>query len=102
MDEAALCSADVRAAVLARDNSTCRICGVWQQRPALHHIQYRSGGGEDTVDNLITVCWLPGTNNCHANRAHADKRTWQPILQQLVHTPGVTGFQLLRWAAAWS
>jgi 5-methylcytosine-specific restriction endonuclease McrA len=25
-----------------------------------HHIKYKSAGGEDTLDNLVTLCW-----KCH-------------------------------------
>jgi 5-methylcytosine-specific restriction endonuclease McrA len=96
-EESALTPPEIRAAVLERDGRCCRICGAWQASPALHHIQYRSGGGADTVANLITLCWLPGSADCHLRRAHANKRLWQPILEQLVLTPGVTGLQWLRW-----
>ena len=97
MDEAVGARAAVRAAVLERDHSSCRICGCYLRAPALHHIAYRSAGGADTELNLITLCWTPGTPDCHLRRAHADKGRWRPILEQLVRRPGVTGLQLVRW-----
>ncbi len=44
----------VRAAVRKRDGGKCRCCG----KPGfdLHHIVYRSRGGKDTEDNLVTTC----------------------------------------------
>ena len=95
--EDALTPTGVRAAVNARDGFHCRICGVFEDRNALHHIEFRSGGGADTVANLITLCWLPWQPDCHLQRAHRRKRFWQPILRELVATPGITGLQLVRW-----
>ena len=87
----------VRREVIERDSSTCRVCGRYVEHPALHHIVYRSHGGPDTPDNLIVVGWLPG-HDCHLPVVHANKRLWTPVLQQLIVTPGVTGYQLLRWS----
>ena len=44
----------VRAAVRRRDGGKCRACG----KPGFetHHIIYRSHGGRDTEDNLVTTC----------------------------------------------
>ncbi len=96
--------AGLRAEVDARDNLHCRVCGKYlEQARALHHIHYggsRQGTGgrrDHTLNNLITVCWMwPG--NCH-DLVHANKRLWQPVLDRLVVTPGVTGMQLRRWEA---
>ena len=51
---------DLSGAVYARDNYKCRYCG---DRNGLHphHIVFKSHGGPDTLENLITLCaW-----NCH-------------------------------------
>lgn len=88
---------DVRAAVIARDGSCCRVCGRFVEYPALHHIEYRSEGGLDIEENLVVVGWSPG-HDCHLGIAHANKRLWQPILKIAAVTPGVTAFQLHRWA----
>ena len=88
--------ANVREAVLLRDAHTCRVCGRHTEQPALHHIEYRSEGGPNTIDNLITIGWLPG-HDCHLSVVHANKKLWQPILKQIVHMPGVTAYQVRRW-----
>lgn len=49
-----------REAVLNRDNYTCQICGKRHTRLEVHHIIYRSQGGTDNEDNLITLC-----EDCH-------------------------------------
>lgn len=52
--------------VLLRDNYTCQSCGVFTQNDP-HHIIFRSQGGSDTEENLITLCV-----RCHA-KAHGVK-----------------------------
>lgn len=42
-------------AVLTRDGWKCRNCG-FRQTLHVHHVRYRSHGGEDDVPNLITIC----------------------------------------------
>lgn len=52
--------------VSARDNYQCQVCKKKNQRVLqTHHILYRSNGGTDRADNLITVC-----TNCHTHQAH--------------------------------
>jgi 5-methylcytosine-specific restriction endonuclease McrA len=57
-------SAKVRLACYRRDGFACRHCN---RRAGLHphHILHKGRGGEDTVDNLVTLCW-----KCHG--AHHD------------------------------
>lgn len=60
----------VRVAVLKRDDFKCTKCGWDHSTPKsnadprhmleLHHIKHHKDGGENTVDNLITLC-----NVCH-------------------------------------
>jgi 5-methylcytosine-specific restriction endonuclease McrA len=45
--------------VLKRDGNTCQHCGCYTESPP-HHVVYRSQGGNDTDDNLTTLCW-----RCH-------------------------------------
>lgn len=52
--------ANAKAACLNRDNYTCRCCKTKKGTLHAHHIVYRSNGGSDTLDNLITLC-----ENCH-------------------------------------
>ena len=47
---------NVKSAVLNRDNYTCQICGEKDTRLEVHHIQFRSKGGSNRMDNLVTLC----------------------------------------------
>lgn len=86
----------VRAAVVARDEGTCRVCGTWVgDEGALHHIEYRSQGGQHTVENLVTVHWMYAPR-CH-ERVHSQKALWQPILLETVKHDGMNAMQLRRW-----
>ena len=49
-----------REAVLHRDNYTCQCCGKKNCRLEVHHIKFRSNGGTDDEENLITLC-----EDCH-------------------------------------
>lgn len=51
---------NVKLAILNRDNYTCQICGEKDTRLEIHHIQYRSKGGSNRMDNLVTLC-----QECH-------------------------------------
>ena len=54
--------ADTKARVLHRDGYTCQCCKGRRKDAKLevHHIVYRSNGGSDDADNLITLC-----HTCH-------------------------------------
>lgn len=57
---------DERYFVFARDNYTCQVCGKSKDKILrTHHIIYRSNGGTNRVDNLITVC-----ADCHTSANH--------------------------------
>ncbi len=56
---------DVRYFVFARDNYICQVCGSKDKILQTHHIKYRSNGGSDKADNLITVCV-----DCHTHANH--------------------------------
>ncbi len=56
---------DVRYFVFARDEYTCQVCKKKNKILHTHHIVYRSEGGTDRADNLITVC-----TDCHTNENH--------------------------------
>ena len=57
---------DERYFVFARDNYTCQVCGKSKDKILqTHHIIYRSNGGTDRVNNLITVC-----TDCHTSTNH--------------------------------
>ena len=47
-----------------RDGWRCRHCHTSHGLHP-HHIVYRSHGGKDEIDNLVTLCWL-----CHQEIHH--------------------------------
>ena len=49
-----------REAILHRDNYTCQCCGKKNCRLEVHHIRFKSDGGTDDEENLITLC-----EDCH-------------------------------------
>lgn len=51
---------NVKSAVLNRDDYKCQICGSKDIRLEVHHIIYRSNGGTNRMDNLVTLC-----HDCH-------------------------------------
>ena len=59
--------ANARAHALDRDSYTCQCCGKKHVRLEVHHIIFRSLGGSNELDNLITLC-----EKCHAD-IHAGK-----------------------------
>lgn len=60
--------ASVYSAVLERDNNQCQACGTsGENRLQLHHVEYRSRGGNHCELNLVTVCF-----RCHRD-IHEDR-----------------------------
>jgi 5-methylcytosine-specific restriction endonuclease McrA len=55
---------ELRRQVLERDGWRCQACGAMRHLE-VHHLQFRSHLGQDTGQNLITLC-----TQCHA-RVHA-------------------------------
>jgi len=53
----------LQIAVLERDGFTCQYCGRHTEASP-HHRRYRSQGGDDSLENLITLCG-PLENDCH-------------------------------------
>ena len=49
-----------RSAILHRDNYICQCCGKKNCRLEVHHIKFKSNGGTDDEENLITLC-----EDCH-------------------------------------
>ncbi len=54
---------ELRRAILQRDGWRCQFCGAMTNLE-VHHLQFRSHSGEDTEENLITIC-----QDCHS-RVH--------------------------------
>ena len=69
----------VRKAVMKRDRGRCRFCGV-DTGLHLHHVVYRSQGGQHEESNLITLCL-----RCH-DTVHSDKKRWMPLLLGVIWT----------------
>lgn len=66
--------------VYERDNFRCQMpnCMTPHQLDYPHHIKYRSQGGEDIEENLITLCIT-----CHA-LVHSSKKKYKPILEEII------------------
>lgn len=56
---------NVRYFVFARDNYTCQVCKKKNKILNTHHILYRTIGGTNRANNLITVC-----TDCHTAENH--------------------------------
>lgn len=51
--------ANIYGRVLLRDDYTCQLCGT-RCNLEVHHIRFRSSGGKDSEENLVTLC-----HDCH-------------------------------------
>ena len=51
--------------IFARDEYTCQVCKKKNKQLRIHHILYKSKGGTNRIDNLITVC-----KECHSSENH--------------------------------
>jgi len=74
----------VRDSVIERDSGICQVTG--HQAESIHHIVYKSLGGNNTAYNLICL-----SNRQHI-RVHANGKKWFPILFELQkkHYPKLT------------
>ena len=61
---------NVKSAVLHRDNYKCQICGQAHGKLEVHHIQFRSQGGSNSMNNLTTLC-----SKCH-RKVHSGELTF--------------------------
>ena len=73
-----------RSAILHRDNYTCQCCGKKNCRLEVHHIKFKSNGGTDDEENLITLC-----EDCHkgvhAGTVVLNKKPKKMNLKQATH-----------------
>jgi len=88
----------VQRAVRGRDGSRCRWCGKPTTLQS-HHVLYKSEGGKDLPENLLTLC-----DACH-RLAHSSKVTYQPLLLaclwlEYFHAQHLTVIQTQRWLDA--
>ena len=56
---------NIKQYVKARDHYTCQICKGKNKPLHVHHIKYKSLGGSNSPENLLTVC-----TDCHTREAH--------------------------------
>lgn len=70
---------NVKSAVLNRDNYTCQICGEKDTRLEIHHIQFRSKGGSNRMDNLVTLC-----RDCH-KQIHSNGLVFDKKIKSFKH-----------------
>ena len=84
-----------KEAVRARDNYTCQICKAKNTKLEVHHIIFRTNGGTDDEDNLVTLC-----SDCHS-KIHDGKLTYdkKPKKMQLKYATqmSVLRSQLLKY-----
>lgn len=66
---------NAKAACLIRDNYTCKCCKTKKGTLHVHHIIYRSNGGSDDLDNLITLC-----EECHKKLHNGELKAFESKL----------------------
>lgn len=75
--------------VYRRDKWKCRCCGRREGLHA-HHIVYRSQGGLDRTENLITLCF-----QCH-DKVHAHKIVLLPMTgYAAINANGIIRFEIV-------
>lgn len=88
---------DVRNAVFTRDNYRCVCCGRGIEGGAIlhaHHLKYRSLGGTNRMENLVTVC-----DKCHTPVNHQrGGLLWELMNKYKVKNfKGATFMTAVRW-----
>lgn len=91
--------ANSKSACLNRDSYTCQCCKTKKGTLHIHHIVYRSNGGADTLDNLITLC-----ADCHRRLHRGELKDFESKLSgkkkgKLKHTTQMNSIrvQLLKY-----
>ena len=82
--------ANSREHALCRDNYTCQVCKAKNVRLEVHHIKYRSQGGTDDLENLITLCAY-----CH-KKVHAGELSINKKPKKLPNFSSATIMSILR------
>lgn len=82
--------ANSREHALCRDKYTCQVCKAKKVRLEVHHIKYRSQGGTDDLDNLITLC-----ADCH-KKVHAGELSINKKPKKLPNFSSATIMSILR------
>ena len=82
-----------REAVLHRDNYTCQCCGKKNCRLEVHHIVFRSNGGTDDEENLITLC-KECHDGVHAGTVVLNKKPKKMNLKHATHMSIIRSYLL--------
>src|SRR5947209_8679313 len=68
----------VRAQIHSRDHGVCRCCGT--KGTQVHHVLFRSQGGNEELSNLILLC-----SDCHTTKAHGDRaRAYRALFRKYI------------------
>ena len=82
-----------REAVLHRDNYTCQCCGKKNCRLEVHHIKFKSNGGTDDEENLITLC-KECHDGVHAGTVVLNKKPKKMNLKHATHMSIIRSYLL--------
>lgn len=75
MTQATSITPEVKLAVWHRDRRKCIICGkTTGAEPNAHYIS-RAQGGLGIEENIVTLCYGPGSNHCHDMYDNGDRKT---------------------------
>jgi hypothetical protein len=64
---------ELKDEVFGRDEGVCQICHRNTMVPEYHHVKFKSQGGGDTLDNLLTLDWLHHTAGIHGGGPDAQE-----------------------------
>lgn len=88
-----------REAILHRDHYTCQCCGKKNCRLEVHHIKFKSNGGTDDEENLITLC-----EDCHkgvhAGTVVLSKKPKNKALKYATHMSIIRSYLLRKYPNA--
>jgi hypothetical protein len=84
-------------AVLERDDWRCVMAGCTSQRNLhVHHIEFRSAGGSDEADNLVTLCAFHHQRGVHGGTAAVRGRAPSHLEFDLGTRPGLPSLARFR------
>lgn len=81
-------SKDLHRDIIHKDGGMCRFCHRIDGLE-VHHVLYKSEGGKDVSDNLITLCRKH--HNDGPESVHADKSKWQEACLLVLWVRETTG-----------
>ena len=72
---------ELKMAIWGRDRGCCQLCYRQCIAPEYHHVIFRSQGGGDTVDNILTLCF-----DCHIRGIHGGGKDAQRLREKAVES----------------